>query len=129
MPPQTRAPMISLSACEKRAKCLEYPGNLGLWTSKAILSVPKKGWSGCTVALLLQLWPDGCSGKGGVTSGVPVVAVDGSNSGFQSGSATVPGLPSVSASWMAVIGRHELQWALSFQQPMEASAAARSSMA
>ena len=57
-----------------------------------------------------QLWPDGFSGNGGVASGACPAAtgVAGSNSGVHVGSAVVAGLPSVSASRMAVIGRQEL---------------------
>ena len=39
------------------------------------------------------------------------------------------GFPSLAASRMAVIGRHEFQWYLLFQQPIAASAAARFSVA
>ena len=52
--------------------------------------------------------PDGWSGNGGVVSG-GTVGVAGSNSGRQLGSATVAGLPSVSASRIAVIGRQKFQ--------------------
>src|SRR6266542_1197290 len=67
------------------------------------------------MAPLAQAWPEGCSGNGGVAS-----------SGSQAGSASVAGFPSVSAIRIAVIGRHDDQYALSFQQLMLASAAASS---
>ena len=55
--------------------------------------------------------PDTYSGKGGVTS-----------NGFQSGSAVVWSLPSVSACWMAVIGRQKPLEYLPFQARIAASA-------
>ena len=62
------------------------------------------------VPLVAQQWPDGWSGKGGVTSsGVWHTGVAGSKSGSQVGSAWVAGLPSVSASRIAVIGRQNCQ--------------------
>ena len=59
------------------------------------------------------------------SAGGAATGVAGSNSGSHAGSATVAGLPSPSASRIAVIGRQKLQWYLSFQQPIAASAAAR----
>ena len=54
--------------------------------------------------------PEGWSGKGGVTSGGGLqTGVAGSNSGSHVGSASVAGLPSVSASRIAVIGRQNCQ--------------------
>ena len=54
--------------------------------------------------------PDGWSGKGGVKSGGGLqTGVDGSNSGSHVGSAWVFGLPSVSASRIAVIARQNCQ--------------------
>jgi hypothetical protein len=44
-------------------------------------------------------------------------------------SASVRGLPSLAASWIAVIGRQKFQWYLLFQLPIAASAAARSAIA
>jgi hypothetical protein len=79
-------------------------------------------------APLTQPCPDGWSGKGGVPSG-GVVGVDGSKSGVHAGSATVAGLPSVSASRMAAIGRQNCQRYLSFQQLIAPSAAARLTIA
>src|SRR5919202_571623 len=90
----------------------------------SILSVPKNSCIACRVALLVQLCPDGWSGNGGVDSG-GTVGVDGSNNGFHAGSASVAGFPSLSASWIASIGRQKFQWNLSFQQPIAPSAAAR----
>src|SRR5215475_12188011 len=109
MPPHTRASMISLSASENRSK-LRVVQDLLLKALKAILSVPKKVWSVCTIALLPAACPEGWSGKGGVTSdGRLQTGVAGSNRGSQVGSASVTGLPSVSASRMAVIGRQNCQ--------------------
>src|SRR5207244_9548992 len=105
MPPHTRASMTSLSASENRSK-LRVVQDLLLKALKPILSVPKKFWSVFTNALVAQACPEGWSGKGGVTSdGRLQTGVDGSNNGSQVGSASVAGLPSVSASRIAVIGR------------------------
>ena len=49
--------------------------------------------------------------------------------GVQAGSPSVLGLPSVSPSWIAVIGRQKLQYALSSQQLIRPSAPARFSIA
>src|SRR5258706_1241610 len=97
IPPQMRAARTSLSAPEKRVK-LRVVCELLLNALKAILSVPKNAWSVLTMALDTQLWPDGCSGKGGVAS-----------NGVQVGSATVAGFPSLSASRIAGIGRQGFQ--------------------
>ena len=80
-----------------------------------------------TIAPVAQRCPDGLSGCAGVTSGgAPgATGVDGSNSGSHVGSAVVAGLPSVSASRMAVIGRQKFQHYFSCQQPIAASAPAR----
>ena len=96
---------------------------------KAILSVPKKSCRVCTMAPLMQPCPDGCSGKPGVTSGVPNCGVAGSNNGVHAGSASVAGLPSVSASRIAVIGRQNFQWYLLSQQPIAPSAEAKLALA
>ena len=72
------------------------------------LSVPKNVRTASSVAPVTHPCPEGCSGNGGFDSG-GVVAVDGSNSGSQVGSATVAGLPSVSASRMAATGRQNCQ--------------------
>ena len=122
IPPHTRASMISSSRSEKRSKWRGWPGNRGLVTSKATRSLWKKSCSTLTTALLTQLWPEGWSGKlGSIRAGV--VGVAGSNSGRQFGSASVAGLPSVSARWMASIGRQNRRRYLSFQQAIAASAA------
>ena len=81
------------------------------------------------MAPLMQPCPAGWSGKPGVTSGVPNCGVAGSNSGVHAGSAVVAGLPSLSASRIAVIGRQNFQWYLLCQQPIAPSAAARFSVA
>ena len=97
--------MTSFSASENRSK-LRVVHDLLLKALKLILSVPKKFWSVCTKAEVALQWPDGWSGKGGVKrSGGLQTGVDGSNNGSQIGSASVAGLPSVSASRIAVIGR------------------------
>src|SRR3954447_14073917 len=96
----------------------------------ATLSVWKKYRSEPRIAPAAQLWPDGYSGNGGVTSaGGAATGVAGSKSGVPVGSATGAGLPSLSASRMAVIGRQVFQWYLLFQHPIAASAAARFSIA
>src|SRR5882762_2865965 len=97
MPAQTRASITSLSASENRSK-LRVVQDLLLKALKAILSVRKKFLSVCTNAAVAQAWP------GGWQTGVA-----GSNSGSQVGSASVAGLPSVSASRIAVIGRQNCQ--------------------
>src|SRR5437667_5731853 len=106
MPAHTRASMTSLSMSENRSK-LRVVQDLLLNALTVILSVPKKFWSVFTNAPVAQAWPEGWSGKGGVKSGARgvQVCVDGSNSGSHVGLASVAGLPSVSASRIAVIGR------------------------
>src|SRR6185312_5724708 len=105
MPAQTRASITSLSASENRSK-LRVVQDLLLNALKLISSVPKKFWSVCTNALVAQECPEEWSGKGGVTSdGRLQTGVAGSNSGSHVGSASVAGLPSVSASRIAVMGR------------------------
>src|ERR1700757_2997519 len=97
--------MTSLSASENRSK-LRVVQDLLLNALKPILSVPKKFSSVCTNALVAQACPEGWSGKAGVTSsGGWQTDVAGSNSGTHIGSALVAGVPSVSASRIAVIGR------------------------
>src|SRR6188508_433758 len=54
-----------------------------------------------------------------------MVAVEAWNKGSHAGSATVSGLPSVAASWIAARGRQKFQWYLSFQHAIAPSAAAR----
>src|SRR5213080_3764320 len=106
MPAHTRASITSLSMSENRSKLREVQ-DLLLNTLTAILSVPKKCWSVYTNALVAHECPEGWSGKGGVKSGNRGLqtGVAGSNSGSHVGSASVAGLPSVSASRIAVIGR------------------------
>src|SRR5467141_181822 len=109
MPAHTRASMISLSASENRSK-LRVVQDLLLKALKPILSVPKKFCSVFTNALVAQACPEGWSGNGGVKSaGRWQTGVAGSNSGSHVGSASVAGLPSVSASRIAVIGRQNCQ--------------------
>src|SRR6478752_10376281 len=112
MPPQTRASRTSLIIWEIREK-LRVVWELLLNALKATLSVPKNAWRVLPIAPTSQLWPDGWSGKAGVAS-----------SGVHIGSATVAGLPSVSARRIAVIGRQKFQKYLSFQQLINASAPA-----
>src|SRR5438034_7043986 len=101
--------MTSLRASENRSK-LRVVQDLLLNALKPILSVPKKFWSVYTNALVAQECPEGWSGKGGVASdGRLQTGVVGSNSGSHAGSASVAGLPSVSASRIAVIGRQNCQ--------------------
>src|SRR5213596_2839578 len=109
MPAHTRASITSLRMSENRSK-LRVVQDLLLNALTAILSVPKKFWRVCTNAPVAQACPEGWSGKGGVTSrGGWQTGVAGSNSGSHVGSATVAGLPSVSASRIAVIGRQNCQ--------------------
>src|SRR5207247_11222680 len=96
MPAHTRASITSLRMSENRSK-LRVVQDLLLKAVTAILSVPKKFWSVCTNAPVLQVCPDGWSGKGGVTSsGGWEAAADGSKSGSHVGSAWVCGTPSES---------------------------------
>src|SRR5947209_11219195 len=101
--------MFSFSASDRLLNVRVVP-DLLLVAVKLMSSVPKKYRSVRRMAPAAQLWPDGFSGNGGVTSGACPAGsgVAGSNSGVHPGSAVVAGLPSVSASRMAVIGRHEL---------------------
>src|SRR6266536_308815 len=109
MPAHTRASMTSSRMSENRSK-LRQVQDLLLNTLTGTRSVPKKFRSVCTNALVLQACPEGWSGKGGVTSGGGLqIGVVGSNSGSQVGSASVAGLPSESASRIAVIGRQNCQ--------------------
>src|SRR5438874_13809463 len=109
MPAHTRASITSLRMSENRSK-LRVVQDLLLKAVTAILSVPKKFWSVCTNAPVLQACPEGWSGKGGVkSSGGWQTGVAGSKSGSHVGSASVAGLPSVSASRIAVIGRQNHQ--------------------
>ena len=128
IPPHTRASMISLSARENRSKCrggISTPSRVRPpTTSNSTLSVPKKSWNAWTVAPLTQPCPEGWSGNGGVPRG-GVVCVAGAKSDSHVGSATVAGLPSVSASRIAARGRQKCQYHLSFQQLIAPSAAAR----
>jgi hypothetical protein len=82
------------------------------------LFVPKKSRSVLAIALPKALSPEGCSGYGGLLI-----------SGSQVGSASVAGLPSLSASRIAVIGRQKSHRALSSQAAIPASAAVRYSIA
>src|SRR4051812_2299340 len=104
MPAQTRALMFSRSVLERWSKVRVVP-DLLLCRLKATRSVSKKSNIVPRIEPAAQLWPDGYSGNGGVTSGGAATGVAGSKSGVHVGSAVVAGLPSVSASRMAVIGR------------------------
>src|SRR4051794_32694496 len=116
IPAHTRALMLSSRMSESRRQLRVVP-DLLLVALIATLSVPKKERSVPRIEPAAQLWPDGCSGNGGVTSGGPeATGVERSNNGVHSVSAVVAGLPSSAASRMAVIGRQAFQWYLSFQQ-------------
>src|SRR3954454_5483714 len=130
MPAHTRALMFSRSTSDSRWKLREGP-DLLLCRVNGTRSVPKKRHSVVRIEPAAQLWPDGYSGNGGVTSGACPAAtgVAASNNGVQLASATVREFPSVSAPWMAVIGRQKFQRYLLFQQPIAASAAARLTIA
>jgi hypothetical protein len=80
----------------------------GLVSWNGTLPLPKTA-AACIVPAEKQLYPDGWSGYGGV-----------GRNGSQAPSAVVRGLPSRSASWMAVIVRQKLWWALSSQQLISA---------
>src|SRR5215472_12077866 len=104
--------MTSFNASEKRRKCR---GAIGTplserpeTRSNSTLSVPKKFANVLRTARLRQPWPEGWSGNGGVTS-AGVVTVAAENKGSQFGSAIVRGLPSVSASRIAALGRQKFQ--------------------
>src|SRR5204862_7534906 len=104
MPAYTRASITSFSTSEKRSK-LRVVHDLLLKALTATLSVPKKFLSVCRNALVAQAWPEGWSEKGGVKSnGGLQTGVVGSNSGSHAGSASVAGLPSVSA-WRITVHR------------------------
>src|SRR3954452_13289664 len=112
MPLHTRASITSLCASEKRSNPLGGQGagkHLSPPAVNAILSVPKNAFSVFTIAPLRQPCPDGWSGKPGVTSDGPETGTDGSNRGFQAGSASVAGLPSLAPSRIAVTGRQKFQ--------------------
>ena len=101
--------MTSFSMSENRSN-VRVVHDLLLKALMAILSVLKKFCSVCTKAPVLEACPDGWSGKGGVKSGGGLqTCVDGSNSGSHVGSACVFGLPSVSASRIAVIALQNCQ--------------------
>src|SRR5258706_14717311 len=103
----------SSAALEKEAKLRETPGSPSEVATNARLSVPKNDPSTTAAAPLNVLWPETHSGNGGVTS-----------SGSHVVSATVPGLPSVSAARIAVTGRQKLKTYLHSQAAMPASAMA-----
>src|ERR671929_661622 len=84
----------SLAASVKLSNSRVTPGRVTLDVEKA--TSPKKSVSTSAAALLKVEWPETYSGWFGVV-----------RSGDQFGSAVVASLPSVSASWMAVTGRHE----------------------
>ena len=79
--------------------------------SNSAWSLPKNALALFINPLVTQLAPDGSSGYGG-SGRSPVQAVSGS----------VAGLPSVSASGIAVAGRQKFQWAFSAQQLIRLSA-------
>src|SRR5437762_2113747 len=95
MPAKMRASLISSRAAEKLEKDRTTPSI----TSESVLKevpLPKMLASTVAAAPLTVEWPEGYSGKAGVVS-----------SGVQLGSAVVSGLPSVSASGIAVTGRQK----------------------
>ena len=73
------------------------PGRSSDPAENGIRSEPRNQASTTAAAPLKVLCPDVYSGNGGVAS-----------NGIQDGSGSVAGLPSVAASWMAVIGLHKL---------------------
>src|SRR3954451_7041115 len=119
MPAQTRALTTSSSASDRRAK-LRVVALLLLNAVNGTRSVPKNAWSVCTKADVPHVCPEGWSGNGGVPSGAcpNATGVGELNSGVHCVSGSVSALPSVSASWIAVIGRQKLQRYLLFQQPI-----------
>src|SRR5258706_13902789 len=106
-----RAFLISSRAWVKLVKERTTPSI----TSESILNdvaSPKKFASTLPAAPLMQEWPEGYSGCGGVTS-----------SGVQA-SASVPALPSVAANGIAVTGRQKTYSYFASKQPIRASAMA-----
>ena len=92
-PTRTRARLTSLTTSLSRSYSRVVPV-IRLSSEKCTLSVPKKARSALVTAPLWQAWAEGYSGKFGVAP-----------SGFQVGSASVFGFPSVSASGIAWYGR------------------------
>src|SRR4051812_50147060 len=116
--------MFSRGASE-RLRQLRVVAFLLLVALNATLSVWKKYRSEPRIAPAAQLWPEGYSGNGGLTrAGGGATGVDGSNSGNQTGSASVAGVPSGAASRVAVIGGHVFQRYLLFHHPIAGAAAA-----
>src|SRR2546423_8736874 len=107
-----RASNASSAACVKLAYVRTTPGSVSD-VSVNSASLPKYVPSTTTAAGLTVAWPDGYSGKLGVTS-----------SGVQVASSIVAGLPSVLASRMAVMGRQKTYVYLASQHEMTASAMA-----
>src|SRR4051794_26193149 len=108
----------SSAASEKRLNERVTPGKVSEVVVKRTSSVPKKEARTAAAAPLKVLCPEVYDGKGGVVS-----------SGAQLGSGAVSGLPSRSASWMAVTGRQKAKLYLQSQQVMPASARAMLSRA
>src|SRR4051794_12955791 len=97
IPAHTRALTFSLNVSDRLSKFRVVP-DLLLVTRNETWSVPKKYRSVRRTAPAAQLWPEGWSGNGGVTSaGGVATGVEGSKSGLHAGSACVAGLPSPSA--------------------------------
>src|SRR3712207_5304177 len=111
MPDHTRASTVSCVTAERDVK-LRVRALLGCVSENVIPSRPRESPGASIIALVSDVSPDGCSGYGGVAT-----------HGSQVGSAAVRGLPSVSASRIAVIGRQKSRAALSFHVVMSASAA------
>src|SRR5262245_35629766 len=108
----------SCAAWLKLVKVRSFANGVSDFSVKVMLSVPKKPASTAAPAALNVLCPDVYDGNGGV--GI---------SGVQSLSATVSGLPSVSAARMAVTGRQKLYSYFASQATRTASARAMLSRA
>src|SRR5580693_7459522 len=96
MPPNTRAFLISSKAAEKLVNLRVTPG-MAFEPTLRDVSSPNVCDRICVAAALTQECAEGYSGKAGVVI-----------SGVHAPSGMVLSLPSVSPSWIAVIGRHEL---------------------
>src|SRR5881275_2828216 len=101
----------SCAAAQKPSKERRWPGVPSDVVVKRTPSVPQKSPSAAAAAPLKVLWPEVYEGNGGVVS-----------SGRQFGSRSVSGLPSRSASRIAVIGRQRSYLNLHSQQQTPASA-------
>src|SRR5690606_36102421 len=118
MPPKRRLMPASLAAASKPEKLRTTPGVPSEVVEKGMASLPKNDANTVAAPRLKVLCPDVYSGNGGV--GISELQVT---------SGSVSGLPSVSASRMAEIGRHRSYVNFASQQEIAASAMVRLSNA